>query len=454
MKNKKSDNKKIIESCKDIILPGSNGVMPIAGYYGPHRPFTRRGYTSPDYMEEKYFQMIADAGINLINYIEYTYQENPQVYHEALEMAEKYDIGLFVIDRSIKADMSDEEISACISKYCGYKSFAGLHIADEPSTEYFPRKLEGTDQTLSRRLLETESERSKRINSYDNMIGYTNILPLYFWMKSTPEDYERYVKEFIESFAPKVLSYDHYPFCLYYDGLGYEKAIPGYFKNFSIIYKYAKEYGLPIWSFIQAGGNWDKAFKEVDCYYPNQEQLLWLVNISLAYGSKGIQYYPLIQIYNVAIRPDRTLDPDRAGIIGPDGKPTRYFEYAKHANAQIAVVDEILLECENEGMIATGEAILPTNGLPEYFKEASYREMISVESEEKGVIIGCFDYHDKTVLYVVNYDWVEQQKVTLHFDGTYTYKLLALGCEEEQIGEECKLNLSAGAAMLIVVEKN
>ena len=51
--------KKIINACKDIVLPGSNDVMPIAGYYGPHRPVVVYGKGFPDYVKDETFKMIS-----------------------------------------------------------------------------------------------------------------------------------------------------------------------------------------------------------------------------------------------------------------------------------------------------------------------------------------------------------------------------------------------------------
>ena len=446
------NSKKIIESCRDIVLPGSNGVMPIAGYFGPHRPFvTATGNTTPDYLEDKYYQMIEDAGFNLICYTEYVYEQNHREYHDALALAEKHDIGMFVIDSRIKHGMTDGEISDCIADYSKYKSFAGLYIADEPSTNNFPQKLEGFDQQLGRRLMSWYAKNSKLVNSYDNMLGYVNLLPIYHWMDATTEDYEDYIKEYCETFGAKILSYDHYPFCVYYEGGMPETAMKYYFLNFSIIYKYAKMYHLDLWAFIQAGGNWASTFKEVEIYEPNREETLWLVNISLAYGAKGIQYFPLIQVYDMSLRPDGTVDSNRSGIIGADCKPTRYWHFAKEANAQIKVVDEILLECESKGLIAVGEVAKYTEGLPEFFAEASYRELQSVKTEKEGAVIGCLDYHGKTVLYVVNHDREKDQNIKLQFDDMYTYHLLAAGCDEQQTGTVCEVSLGAGAAVLILI---
>lgn len=451
MSNCAKKQKKILESLKDFKLPGADGVMPIAGYFGPHLSFNyeKYGVVTPNYVEDKYFQMIEDAGINLINYTEHNYANNPRVYHEILKLAEDHNIGIYVRDTAINGDMTDEEFEERIKLYSGYKSFAGIYVADEPSTEYFPRKLEGFDQTLTRRFMNWYSPTSVKVNSFENMFGYSNLLPRYFWMESTVEDYDRYVKEYCETFDAKMISWDHYVFCVLYEGHTFE-AFRYYFQNFSIIYKYAKMYNLPLWAFIQSGGNWDHYKQDIECYYPNGEETLWMVNISLAYGAKAIQYYPLLVTQTGATRPDGSYDNDRIGMIGPDGKPTRYWAYAKSANEQVAVVDEILLQCDSEGLICTGKFADFTKELPEYID--SFRELESVTAEEDGATVGCFDFGGKTALYVVNNDMAKRQKITLNFDKEHQLSMLAVGCNRTEKAESYTFDLQAGAAVLIVID--
>ena len=78
-----------------------------------------------------------------------------------------------------------------------------------------------------------------------------------------------------------VISYDHYPFSVFYEG-GTLEAFRFFYENFSIVYKNAKKYNMPIWAFIQAGGFFGAFKKDITCeYYPSPAELLWLVNVSL-----------------------------------------------------------------------------------------------------------------------------------------------------------------------------
>jgi len=450
------ENKKILEGCRDIVLPGSNGVMPIAGYYGPHRPVPMGGILTIDTVNEETFQMLEDGGINLICYSECKYTDQADEIFDVLALAEKHNIGVLVWDDRIKNDTTDEEIQEYVKDYSHFKSFVGLRVTDEPSSEYYPDiSVAGWEFIPERRLLSLFANASKLINSYDNMIGYTNLLPWGDFSKCSLETYEKYVREFCETYTPKFLSMDNYVANATHneDKNAVANAYNGYFKNMSVMYKCAREYNIPFWAFVQAGGNWFCGGGEPEVYLPDLGETLWLVNTSLALGAKGIQYYPLLQVQGSAYRPDHSIDNERGGLIAPDGLPSRYWFYARTANKQVAVVDEILLKCLPVSVIATGYFDKVTKGIYGFSEEKSYKELKSVDyTSDRGVMIGCFDYEGKTALYVVNNDILEPQDITLNFDKEYTYSMLALGIDKKETSDCCKLTLSAGSAVLFVIE--
>ncbi len=445
-------NTKPKKSYKDFKPLGSDGVMPIAGYLGPHSEREIEGFKSINYLEDKYFQMVEDAGFNLISYNGDEYCSKTKDYHKMLSLAEKHNIKIFVMDGKINADMTNEMFEERIKEYSGYDSFAGIYICDEPSSENFPQKFSnGIDQNLEKRLMYNFAPLSRLVNSYDNLVGYTNLLPKYHWMEATYEDYDEYIREYCETYDPKFISYDHYPFSVLYEGETPD-AIKYFYENFSIVYKNAKKYNLPIWAFIQAGGFFGAFKKDVTCdYFPSAAEMLWSVNISLAYGCKGLQYFTLVTHLPIAIRADGSYDNNRSGIIGTDGIPNRYYGYAKTANEQVGIVDEVLLKCESEGLISTGGAKKYTAELPEFFKTDSYKELKSVEAGDKGVVIGCFDYEGKTALYVVNDDMTALQKVKLNFNGEVSYKTSSLDVNFSGKGASCEFTLTAGGAVLVVL---
>ena len=83
---------------------------------------------------------------------------------------------------------------------------------------------------------------------------------------------------------------------------------------------------------LQAGGQWNDAGAWIDSVapYPSEGEMLFDVNISLAYGAKAIQYFPLIQPQYYANQTGGTYDfENRNALIGADGNLTRWYYYAQ-----------------------------------------------------------------------------------------------------------------------------
>ena len=93
-----------------------------------------------------------------------------------------------------------------------------------------------------------------------------------------PSDDPAYYRDFVDVVKPSLISFDRYPLL----SEGREDA--NYFHNWAIVRDAALHGDIPSWVFIQtlAYNNHRE---------PTAAELLWQVNISLAYGAKGIQYF-------------------------------------------------------------------------------------------------------------------------------------------------------------------
>lgn len=127
-------------------------VMPISGWVTPSvwldfKLDATGSYTEnympydveTDFLQDKYYLMIQDLGINLLAYQEKNYAEhNEMQILKGLSMAEKYGMNFYVHDSGIADDEDDERILAeRIKAYSRYSSFAGIHVTDEPKTDSF-----------------------------------------------------------------------------------------------------------------------------------------------------------------------------------------------------------------------------------------------------------------------------------------------------------------------------
>ena len=91
--------------------------------------------------------------------------------------------------------------------------------------------------------------------------------------------YRQYLRQFIETVHPQLISYDHYHFLRSGDG-------PQYFLNLSLVRAAALAAHVPFLNIIQACNSPAEGWRE-----PNEAERSWLTYTSLAYGAQGIAHF-------------------------------------------------------------------------------------------------------------------------------------------------------------------
>ncbi|WP_238155614.1 hypothetical protein [Kribbella soli] len=173
--------------------------------------------------------------------------------------------------------------------YGPYSSLAGFNFYDEPGAGWFATLAKAL--SISRELA-------------PQLLPYINLFP---------SDDASYYRGFVDVVKPSLISFDRYPLL----SEGREDA--NYFHNWAIVRDAALHGDIPSWVFIQtlAYNNHRE---------PTAAELLWQVNISLAYGAKGIQYFTYW-----------TPEAARGEGFGPalitvDGQRTSRYDAAKQIN--------------------------------------------------------------------------------------------------------------------------
>ncbi|MGW7686224.1 hypothetical protein ACWGID_36105 [Kribbella sp. NPDC054772] len=138
--------------------------------------------------------------------------------------------------------------------YGPYSSLAGFNFYDEPGAGWFATLAKAL--AISRELA-------------PQLLPYINLLP---------SDDAAYYRNFVDVVKPSLISFDRYPL------LSEGREDTNYFHNWAIVRDAALHGDIPSWVFIQtlAYNNHRE---------PTAAELLWQINISLAYGAKGIQYF-------------------------------------------------------------------------------------------------------------------------------------------------------------------
>ena len=242
--------------------------------------------------------------------------------------------------------------------------------------------------------------------------------------------------------------WDKYPFST-------EDDISVYFYIMSLMREHAKSMNVPFWTAIQAGGQWNDDKQRFDSelpYYPNEAQLHWNVNTSLAFGAQGFYYFPLIQPRTFAWAKSTEWDFKRNGIIGANGIKNEWHTYAKKIHQHIRAIDEVLMNAVHQGVIVSGTKAKEDVRLTTCILESEqFNELASVTGE---AMIGCFDYQGKTALYVVNYSMEQAQKIILHLDDVSDVKMIQKAKSFWMSTKEVILEMTAGEGILLIIESS
>lgn len=429
---------------------GGQDVMPIAGFFGPYISAkdveTNGEYV--DYVTDECFKLIAEAGINLISYAPLDYDSQPQKLIESLVYGERYGVAVVVYDSYIERlafekEISLENVRMRLAEYEAYPAFAGVYLTDEPCTDYFLPEGYAEDW----KYLESSAALASVLNEDLDLFTYANAYP----SGDDGEVYERYLRDFTDTLKPKYLQFDRYPF--YCEN---PTDLNLYLQDLAVVRKVAEENEIPFWAFIQAGSQFNdmsEKFDSVKPYYPSEGQMDWSINMALAFGAQGIDYFPLIQPYFYAIAESAPYDYERNGIIGADGNKTQWYDYVQRMSQHIQAIDEVLMNSVNKGVLACGEVTVAelqqaaTYGA--VLNGTSWNQLQTVVGE---ALVGCFNYHGRTALYAVNYLTDSSQQIQLLFDAKYKLTTIQAGEIKHWETEELTMEFLSGEGILIVLE--
>lgn len=441
---------------------GGKDVMPIGGFYGP---------TTDATLIDGMFKLIQESGINLITYSPADAASDPNRVQQALVLAEKYGIGMFVSDGALNVLQTDEngnvtghtvvtspeELAANMAAYSNYDSFLGINIVDEPkgANDW------NVDTNETEEIADTNY---KRYNYYRQLaqalkpyVNITNYVNMHGSQSVDKGAYATYVEEIAKDV--NVLSFDTYP---YFEKDAYTQLtrLAAYLESLDIVRQAALDSGKPFWSFVQAGTDYrDDGSNAATAGYYTEADTLWIVNTSLAFGAKGIQYFPLLQPEHFSYNGDGH-DYDRNGIIGANNEVTRYYAMVQKANNQIAAIDHVLMNAQSAGVIVTGQAKTDVStaalGRNHTFtgmlnRGTTYTEMLNNVSGGDAMV-GCFNYQGYEAYYVVNYSRTNSQTITLSLNDNAKYYTIADAVKTTGQGSSIALTVPAGAGVLVVLE--
>jgi hypothetical protein len=313
----------------------SPDTLPLTG--GPDFPIGLFWPPHPYASTAARFAEIKDAGFDFV--ISGNYAGDGNIFQYQLDLARTAGLTMLISDDiqirnmsrwfSISDNPADflsitpaearEFYTRARNAYGPYSSLAGFNFYDEPGPGWFG--------TLARALA-VSRELAPQLLPYINLF---------------PSDDPAYYRDFVDIVKPSLVSFDRYPLL----SEGREDA--NYFHNWKIVRDAALRGDVPSWVFIQTLAY--NGHRE-----PTAAELLWQINISLAYGAKGIQYFTYW-----------TPEAARGEGFGPalitvDGKRTsRYYAAQKINTTWLHQVGRELKPLVSETVVHANESPLPNS---------------------------------------------------------------------------------------------
>jgi len=229
-------------------------------------------YAPIEVFDEAKIQEWQDAGITLTMGPEYqATPENVAHMRKVLDWAQARKIKVIICDPRTRAhaakspDFADG-VKKAVKELGDHPAAFGFHILDEPSKEDF----EPTCQAV-----QTVKEAAPRLHPF------VNLLP---WFPGADaqmgyDDWGKYLDDFLKKSGAEFLCYDCY-IQINPETSGW----PSYFRNLREYGAAARRNGVPFWNTILSVGHF-----HYKC--PNEDDIRWQFNTSVAYGAQGILYF-------------------------------------------------------------------------------------------------------------------------------------------------------------------
>lgn len=207
-------------------------------------------------------------------------------------------------------------------------------------------------------------------------------------------DYEAYVRDFAKTCNPPIFGYDHYD-------LTEDRLYPRdtYWQNLELFRKVSIEQGIPFFVWVQAGG-WFMMRE------PSAADQRFAVYTVLAYGAKGIGYYPYLspQVLNY-----------RMEAIDGFGHPSPTFSELQNLNLKLQRLGPQLLPLRSDAVYHHTTFDVPAGSRP--LATGDLVKAIKVRDKKYRLLIGEFTHRDTGARYlmIVNCDLQRSVQVMPEF---------------------------------------
>jgi len=315
------------------------------------------------------------------------------------------------------------KLDALIGRVKNHPSLYAYWIIDEPGAALFPG--------LGRLVAHLRARDPAHLADINLFPTYANNDQLGV-SGDTEAAYREYLRQFINSVKPDLLSYDHYHFAVGHD-------TDQYFLNLGMIRQSALDAGIPFLNIVQ-GCSWEPGMR-----VPNGDEMRWLNYTSLAYGAQGLSYY----VYG--------YPKHEGGMARADGTTTPQYEAARVLNREFVAIAAQLQPLRSLGAYHVGKAYrgavpLPSSSPFRLDAGAPGLDPLPVD----GMLLGCFGKPAKTGkpgrpthALVVNLDYRNAVRTALTGPGPLEVFDPLRRAWKPTGGPRATLALPAGGGMLV-----
>jgi len=367
---------KVVKQEEPVVPPSLDAPFIISYWCGPSQE-----QTNLERMKE-----IAECGFNVA--------QAPDLWEPASEAQVKFNlkfldlcqqagIKAFIFDGRVWKDGDwalsnpadipkiEKNLDEMIANYSKHPALMGYVLGDEMGYGSHPRL-----KLLNQYLLKKDPTH----------LPYYNNLPNY---ASSPKAYEREIKVFLKTVKPALFSWDAYW------QMHEENELRYYFDNLEVVRRNCLKAKTPFNQIIVSLCH--MGYREC-----SEGDLRWQVWTSLAYGSRGIQYFTYVHV------PGGMTTGDSPGLLAKDMTRDRKWFYVQKINQHIAKLGPTLIKLTSTGVYHTD----PPVGTIPLLPEAPVKKI-----DGGSMVVGCFkDAAGKVYILPVNKSMNEARTFTLTLD--------------------------------------
>ncbi|HCN83101.1 MAG TPA: hypothetical protein DIT07_05690 [Sphingobacteriaceae bacterium] len=336
------------------------------------------------------YKKLKDVGVN----IDIAFFSSTDAIAAALDAAGKAGVKLMISCPELKSD--PEKIA---KRFKDHPSLEGYYLADEPGKPQFQELAD-----WAKRLKSADGKHYSFVNLYPNINSNQS--------KFGTKDYKEYVDTFDKMFPAPYISFDFYPVV---DGAVH----PRWYENMEFFANKYKTEGRPFWAFAlttsylaysnDAGQPTLNDFYQLYKSYnpektfvhdiPSLGELRLQVNVNLAYGAQGIEYWSFKGF---------------GSPIDANGKRTIVYDKLQKLNTEIQNLSAVFLGAKMISVAHTGLDI------PNETKRLSQlpAPIKLLETKGLGAVVSVLENGKNTFLVIVNRDFKNPMKLIIYTDDS------------------------------------